>query len=150
MKSQRIRITEPGWATYTDQLYGVKFTNGLSDEMVPPSVINQIGTLIRVEGVDDAHQLGAAVELVAAQNAEAPVVAELPRQTGKEAKKAKEPTKPATPVPTYTRVELEAIADKNGIAGLRDIANHYGIKGRGIVELIDEIISAQSRTWSQE
>lgn len=44
---------------------------------------------------------------------------------------------------TYTRIQLEAIADKRGIDGLRSIADQRGVKGRSVVELIDKILGAQ-------
>lgn len=42
--------------------------------------------------------------------------------------------------PEYTREQLEAIADKAGLRGLRDIADGYGIKGKSIAELIEKIL----------
>ena len=44
----------------------------------------------------------------------------------------------------YTRAQLEAIADKKGIDGLRTIADSKGVKGKSVVELIDRIIGAQA------
>ena len=43
----------------------------------------------------------------------------------------------------YSREELEAIADSEGIRGLRDVAELRGVKGRSIEELIDELLAAQ-------
>ena len=43
----------------------------------------------------------------------------------------------------YTKEALEKIADTSGIAGLREVADKFGVKGRGIVELITEILKAQ-------
>ena len=40
----------------------------------------------------------------------------------------------------WTREELEAIADKEGIAGLRKIATPMGIKGQSVPSLIDKVI----------
>jgi len=52
------------------------------------------------------------------------------------------PQEKVGPTHWWTREELEVIADKNGISGLRAIAKPLGIKGRGIDELIDEITAA--------
>jgi hypothetical protein len=41
----------------------------------------------------------------------------------------------------YTREQLEAIADQQGIVGLREIATPLGIKGKSIVELIEELVA---------
>ena len=45
--------------------------------------------------------------------------------------------------PKYDRPTLESIADKEGSAGLRKIANEYNVKGRSIPELIEAIMKAQ-------
>lgn len=46
-------------------------------------------------------------------------------------------------VQIYTREELEAVADSEGIAGLRLIGGVMGVKAKGIVEMIDGILKAQ-------
>lgn len=40
----------------------------------------------------------------------------------------------------YTVAELEAIADKQGLRGLREEANKHGIKGKSIPELIKKLM----------
>lgn len=45
---------------------------------------------------------------------------------------------------TYSRNQLEAIADQKGINGLRDIGDPLNVKGRSVTELIDKIIEAQA------
>ncbi|MGI1988695.1 hypothetical protein [Shewanella glacialipiscicola] len=40
----------------------------------------------------------------------------------------------------YKLEELEAIADKNGLRGLRDEASQYGIKGKSIPDLIAKLL----------
>lgn len=137
MKSQRIKITQAGWATFSDYLCGVKFENGLSEDMVPPSVIAQIGSIMSIEGADDMVQVGMGSEVLANMSNTAPVeVVADPGDAGAAAAKS-------TAAEKYTRESLEEIADQKGIAGLRAIADSYGVKGRGIVELIGEILKAQ-------
>lgn len=47
---------------------------------------------------------------------------------------------PAAPVvPAWTTEELEQIADKHGIEGLREIAEDKGIKGRSISDLVKRL-----------
>lgn len=145
MKAQRIRITEPGWETFTSHLGGVEFVNGLSVESVAPSVINQLGSVLRIEAVDDGIQGGQAQVLINTHANAAPVVQELERQSQEELDKATAaPSKPKPVVVVterYTRSQLEKIADEKGIAGLRDIASKLNLKGRGIAELIEEIFA---------
>ncbi len=44
----------------------------------------------------------------------------------------------------YNREDLEKIADKEGICGLRHIGDKHGIKGRSIAELIDELTALKA------
>lgn len=138
-KAQRLRITEAGWGGYTGPLGGVPFTNGLSDELVDAQTAFRLGSILRVELCDDGVQAGAAGELLRLHNTAMEVKAELPLQM--DAAPTPEST---TKTPAYTREHLEKIADKDGIAGLRKIADPKGIKGRGIAELISEILADQA------
>ena len=40
------------------------------------------------------------------------------------------PDEPAKQIQTFTREELESIADNEGIAGLRQIGNQVGVKAK--------------------
>lgn len=146
MKAQRIRITEPGWANFTSHLGDVEFVNGLSVEALAPSVINQLGSVLRVQAVDDDVQGGQAQVLLDTHSNEAPVVAALGRQTQEEldvvtATASSKPRINVVVTERFTRAQLEKIADEKGIAGLREIAAKLNLKGRGILELIDEILA---------
>lgn len=46
--------------------------------------------------------------------------------------------------PAYTQAELEAIADNDGISGIRAIAEPMNIRGTSISKLIQSILSAQA------
>ena len=142
MKAQRLKITEKGWETYSDYFAGIKFTDGLSDEPVAPSVASQIGAYIRIEAVDAAEQVGEGRKYEKAKKTKAPVVVSLEDQniTGTENSNA-----PKGQSTLHTRAALEELADKEGIQGLRTIAESLGVKGRGIVELIQEILRAQGQ-----
>lgn len=50
---------------------------------------------------------------------------------------------PETGTPSYTRNELEQVADKSGIAGLREIAGPLGVSAVSIVAMINAILKAQ-------
>lgn len=138
-QSQRIRITEKGWENFSSHFGGVEFVNGLSVEPVSPSVMNHLGSIIRVEAVDSMAQVGYAKVVKDSQNTGAAVQKELERtsENGQSKSKLEKPTVVVTD--RYSKVDLEAIADEKGITGLREIASKLGLKGRGIAELIDEI-----------
>lgn len=139
MKAQRLKITEAGMTTFSDYYCGVKFTNGLSDEAVAPSVAAQIGCFIRIEGCDDDAQVGTATDLKNLSTVKAEVVTPLAETTPETIA----PEEVVVVRTRWTRESLEKVADEKGISGLREIATSYGVRGRGIVELITEILAAQ-------
>lgn len=138
MKAQRIRIVEAGWSTYSDYFYGVKFENGLSVEPVTPQEATAIGSFIRIEAMDDGKQAGGAEQYKDLKTKKAEVTKTVEVNPADLVS-----TSTGTGRKRHTRAELEAIADQRGIAGIREIADQYGVKGRGIVELITEILAAQ-------
>jgi hypothetical protein len=141
MKAQRLKITERGWENYSDTMLGIQFKDGLSVDAVSHVTAAQLGSVLRVEAVDDGAQVGAGVVSLDLQDAKAVVVVPLTEKTPD----TTSPEKAAkVVVEKYTRTQLEEIADQNGIAGLRSIAEKLGVKGRGIVELINEILKAQA------
>jgi hypothetical protein len=139
MKAQRLKITEAGWSNFSDLFCGVQFTNGISDEAVAPAVADHIGSIIQVEFCDDGKQPSANRNFMNSQDLPAPVasVSEPVTVAPQEAARMDASKQ------VYTKEALENIADDHGIAGLRHIAEQYGVKGRGIVELITEILKAQ-------
>lgn len=141
MKAQKIRIKQSGWDNYTGHLQGIMFTNGLSDDMVSPTIAMRIGAVLEIEGVDEQEQVGLAVNILKTTKAKAEVLAKRNADPAAAAAAASAPEKPK--IAKLTREELEGVADRDGIAGLRAIADGYGVKGRGILELITEILKAQ-------
>lgn len=138
---QRLRIAERGWNNYTGHFGGVEFKDSLSVHPVDPVTATRLGSLIKLVKVDTDEQAGQSADLQRQSDVRAEIVAELPRVDGAKV------TAPAQveqeDKPKYTREDLEKIADSEGIAGLRKIAEPMGVRGRGIVELIDEILEAQ-------
>lgn len=138
---QRLRITEPGWASFSGPLAGILFENALSVEAVPPQFAEMIGSMIRVECVDDEVQVGASATLLRSHDLRCEVVNESERvEKSEQTEQNKAPA-----AATHTRESLEKIADEHGIQGLREVATPMGVRGRGIGELIEEILAAQAR-----
>lgn len=150
MRAQRIKITEPGWGGYTGWMGAVYFHDGVSVDLVAPIHMARVGALVRCEGLDDREQTGAGAVHANLPDVEAQVREELPRadesdlQAELEGKVEVTPT-PAAPATVYTAESLAAVADEKGIAGLREIAEPMGVKGRGINELIAEILAHQAK-----
>lgn len=142
MKAQKIRITQAGWETYTGHLQGIMFTDGLSDDLVSPTIAMRIGSVLGAVGVDEQEAVGLAANMVKNDRVRATV--EVPVEAAPDAPAVYTPDA-AVPSQKLTREELEGVADRDGIAGLRAIAEGYNVKGRGILELITEILKAQGR-----
>lgn len=140
MKAQRLKITERGWENYSAFLGSVEFKDGISVHMVSAADAAHIGSIVRCEGIDDDAQVGMGAIMKNTQNTRAQVVKPLVDETPVTTAPAVAATVTAE---KYTRESLEAIADAQGINGLRVIGEKYGVKGRGIVELINEILRAQ-------
>lgn len=136
----KVRIVEPALSNYTGTLYQISFTDGVSDRELTAQEASLIGAAMRVENLD-GEQVGAAVDHMRRHEVSLDKAVEKNADTERAINEATEKEKPAAKEkPSYTREQLEAIADKEGISGLREIADPLGIKGRSINELIGEIL----------
>lgn len=147
---KKLKITAPQWANYTGSLGVVHFTNGVSDEFVPDNIRRRLSIgmeMIEIDIDGNESRNSAAYKLLSTNTIHAPVNAPLSRQT--ETEKAREDLSIAMESgkqPTfYTRENLEAIADKEGIKGLREAAEIWDVKHRSIPALIDMILAAQEK-----
>jgi len=147
---KKLKITAPQWANYTGSLGVVHFTNGVSDEFVPDHIRRRLSIgmeMIEIDVDGNESRNSAAYKLLSTNTIHAPVNAPLSRQT--ETEKAREDLSIAMESgkqPTfYTRENLEAIADKEGIKGLREAAEIWDVKHRSIPALIDMILAAQEK-----
>lgn len=143
-RPRRIRIAQDGWGGYTGDFGQVAFKDGVSVDLVPWLEQQRLGGLIMIESAEEDEvgtQVSPSAELL--RNRDRPfdesVLAAVEAIV----------TTPAGEVRVagslHTREELEAIADRKGLAGLRDVAKAWGVKGRGIAELIRDILEAQSK-----
>lgn len=149
-----LRMTAPGWETFTGDMAGIAFEDGVSTDHVPRAMIDRIAALIAVVLVDENGKgnqaAGPAARLLTREEVESEPVSAL--QTQSLAEKAKELRKVAAETETnpagkiYTPEELTQIADKEGIKGLRKIADPWGVHDRKIKNMIIEILSAQ-KEW---
>jgi len=149
----KLRLTQAGFETYTGQMGVVMFKDGLSETDVLPIDAIRISAAIGAEWEDgSAANVGemylnqmhvpAFVGGDDINNMSMPVEGddEPPKPQKPEEKPAEEP---AGDAPKYTYDELSAIADKEGIAGLRKLGDTVGVKGKSIVEIIDGILAKQ-------
>lgn len=148
MSNVHLKIVQAGWGNYTGSLGSVEFVDGVSTREATQNEVDHLSAILQVETVD-GEQVGAQVRLIGGATTPAPVAGAPVTQTDEEKVEefTQEKPKPAQLPPgekTYTLADLETIADADGIAGLRLIATPRGIKGRQIVELINEILADQA------
>lgn len=141
-RPRRIRITEPGFQALSGYFGTIEFRDGVSIEPVHWLEQQRLGGLVRFVSAEDDEaglEIGPAAEMVRHRDMDA------------DDERTKATDAAVTTVDggvrlvgeTYSRDDLEDIADKRGIAGLRDIAKAWGVKGRSINEMITEILAAQ-------
>ncbi|HGL3854468.1 TPA: hypothetical protein ACKE3U_003797 [Klebsiella aerogenes] len=138
MKNAKVKLLESTFKGYTGLLCGVQFENGVSVQELPFVDQQRICGSMRAETIDgrNVSASGAYSERydIAASDVKEHVAEPVTRME----RGTVEPG-----VQIYTREELEAIADSEGIAGLRLIGGKIGVKAKGIVEMIDGILKAQ-------
>jgi hypothetical protein len=120
----KLKLVQAGYEGFTGYLGVTLFENGVSVGDVPEREARTIGMSIKTEWEDGGDPNPAQALLNSMHNE--PVV-----------EAAAAPVVPKV----YTEEQLAAIADKEGIKGLRAIAEPLGIKGTSIKELIAEILA---------
>jgi hypothetical protein len=150
-----LKIVSNGWQGFNGQLNIITFKDGVSTEPVPPRVADRIAASVRVvqcdaEGNEGEESVNVGIQhrLISEAASRAPVAKPLSLQTEADKKMearldaARSLTAPIDKL--FTRVDLEKLADEQGIKGLRDVGKAWEITGRSIPEVIDKILAAQA------
>jgi len=138
----KLKIAEPGYDTFTGAFGLVQFENGVSVDHVSMKDAFQLSALIQMVDAETGDSISMlngdeADRLATARVEYYPSVAEVEAQ-----KQNAESAEPSVEVAqAYTREELESIADKEGIAGLRKIGDALNLKGTSVAKLIDAILA---------
>jgi hypothetical protein len=169
------RLTAPGWENFTGSMgHGAVFENGVSVAPLNARQIARIGASTKLVNEETGEQVGPSVMHNFIQGRELTVAPQLKtaRQEQKDfefdreklaaeeqqrkeqeaqalAEAHRKALQQVADAIVYTRAELEAIAANNGISGMRAIATPLGVRGRGISELIEEILAAQAKLASE-
>ncbi len=133
---QHLKMTQPGWETYTGPLFGVNFENGRSTTIVDPGTAGRIASIVAVENDDGKNPSPS--QAILDNGAKPAVLADLDVVP----KDNRGPV--VRPDEVYTREQLEELADKHGITALRTIGDRMGVKGVSIVKLIESIMAWQA------
>ena len=149
LASKYLKLVQTGYETYTGPIGASEFINGISTVMIPRVDRDRLATAFQFvefteEGVDEIPA-GVAHRLVADSAIRAADQKPLERQTEaeKEIEMAMSKIAREDERVIYTREELEKIADKKGINGLREVAKPWDVKHRATAELIALILQAQ-------
>lgn len=152
---KKLKFAQKGYETYSGPIGKFTFVDGVSTEAIHRVDRDQLSTAFQFVEIDadgNENEAGVAARLVkdsAQRAATAPFAGPLRRQTDAERlveeTRTKAITTPASDV-LHTRAQLEQIADKQGLKGLRTAAgDKWGVRGRSISDLIDQILGAQAR-----
>lgn len=154
----QVRLTDPGFAGFTGFMGTVKFVDGVS-EHISAAEAERLGCIVAIEDLEghnpsatqrmvDTHKHNLEELVSRGQGVSGASNHEVRKQ--KPAKTAEQPIdevaivvddSPAGLDFSFTREDLEALADKEGISGLRNFAGSYSVKGRAIIEIIDELMA---------
>lgn len=147
------RLASEGFKDYTGIFGGVQFENGVTNDALTLRQVNNIGGILVLEKVlsnGDFFQVGphstdpVSIDYIRHLAEETSIAYEATLVVNKDAYVSVDPiTLVETPVVSnakYTREELELIADKTGISGLREISDSYGIKARSVAEIINALL----------
>ncbi len=150
-----VKIVQKGWENFSGQLGTANFVKGVSAHPLDVVTIDRIAVDLQIVDADSKELLGVQHRMIASQCVRLNSLDTLKRAS--EVEPAPEPApapveepKPAEESPhrpdalKWTEESLMAIADDQGIKGLRAVGDPMGAKGRAIPELIDNILKAQS------
>lgn len=144
----KLRLTGGGYENLTGQFGLYDFVDGLSTTDIPPKNAYRIASTVGAVWEDGASANNVDLynlylntspddiqPIKENQQQEPEKVIDPPK------KKSKSKAEPSTSVKTWTKEQLENIADKDGIDGVRKVADELGIQGNSINELIEQILA---------
>lgn len=150
--SVHVVLKQAGYQNFSGYLLGHRFEDGRSTMPVPIQHALRLGAAYVCQ--TDAGEVISPNHITyedAATVAADPVAASPASQPKEEAPVAEDEVMDFMDVgeempeaKTWTSVELEALADAEGIQGLREIGDELGVKERSIKGLIEGIVKAQS------
>lgn len=148
----QIRLTDPGFAGYNGYFGNIKFEDGVS-EQISSVEAERLGCIVACETLEGENP-SATQRMVDVRNKDLEEFAGTAHEVSNLSAQAAEQfgdqvgdqvqfvnSSAAKPSFDFTREDLEALADAEGIAGLRNIGSQHGVKGRSIAEIIEELLA---------
>jgi hypothetical protein len=149
----KIKFIAPDLAKFSGMYGSIEFVDGVSVEHVTQADVDLYGAISTIEVLGDDFTpempYSEAKHLVATMTS-LPTLAELQAQAASAVHAMMAPPgadlapELVAPAVLYTKEQLEAIADKEGIAGLREIGTPLNVRATSISKLIQEIMEAQA------
>lgn len=152
----KVRITDKGYAGYTGHFGSIYFEDGVSEE-ISSAEAERLGCFLAIETMDgknpsatqrmlDVHNHNAQ-ELVKESKGESVEPQAKSEHAAAAATGQEQQALAQTPVPEldFTREQQEALADKEGMPGLRAFAQQFGVKGRSIPDVIEDLLALQGK-----
>lgn len=138
---KKVRLLQPGYEKFTGQFGRNTFTNGLSDEPLLPIHAHFIGSAMKAEYEDGSAINPAENYSLSAVNT--PAEAEKIAAERIESVSLSQERVTTDATEKYTREQLEEIADKRGIKGVREVADLFDVKANSVAALIEGVLKAQ-------
>lgn len=147
-----VKIVEKGFETYNGIIEGVQFENGVSAEPMSQFSAERVGAFMKIVNADSDEPLGLGYRMANTRSqgsAPRPPLERIVRtKTGKEKTSIKKQAKQVSY--DFTKAQLEDVADKEGINGLRKVADQYDVRGRSIAEIIDSLIALKANQEAKD
>lgn len=147
----KIKFANPDLASFTGMYGMLEFKDGVSVNDVSEHDVRLFGAITTIEVIGDGFTPEKSydeIKNISAGSVTLPTLAELQAQAAQLVTAVMSPPEGATvstPAVVYTKEQLEAIADKDGIAGLRNIGDTLDVRGTSITKLIQAILDAQAK-----
>lgn len=142
----KIRLIGNGYEAFTGFFGTVEFKDGVSVHAVSPADARFFASITSIQDAETGEDPGDNALFERSFQLEAhaetlPTLAEL----GMTVEQAPVEQKVQAPAEEkYTKERLEELADKGGIAALREIGGKLDVRGTSIAKLIDGILAAQA------
>jgi len=147
-----VKIVQPGFETYNGIMEGVRFENGVSVESMSQFSAERIGAFMKVVNADDGGEpLGMGYRMANAKTTGVAPREPLQFIARTKTGKTKEAVKKSKLISyDFTKAQLEGVADKEGILGLRKVADQYDVRGRSISEIIESLLAIKANQEAKD
>lgn len=146
-----VKIIAKGFERYNGVIEGIEFVNGHSTEPLSQAAAERVGAFMKIVDADTDEPLGLGYRMAKARHQSITPKEALPKiertPTGKEKKSVKKEKRVHY---EFTREQLETVADKEGITGLRKVAEQYDVRGRSIAEIVDALMALQANQAAKD